>query len=359
MDWYFGSGIDDLVVPKEQDLSDRFPSPESWVRWGMSTPGNMGSLNKCSVMNTDSAQEELDLSGRGLYNEAEMDSSVNAKSQSSSSSACGGSSDESLNVTPPSHHHQDYQLDDLFMNSLLENFSGNEDPYFFSPDSQQVMKPTDNLLADVVSNCHSFSSNEQSIGSSKRLKTHETPTQIFQKREVGASNLEVKNVQSLTVPLANGLVQSAKSCIPEPSLEESVLRELETVMTQLPDKTRICFRDAFYRLAKNTQQNSLTNNQSRNLCFEPEFPGHDAKMRSEYRNNPMESETNTIDRTIASLTFNKIDVNIQNFPLAKRKAATGSFLSPRDCEVPNFMWKQSPITTDNQQDHYFLRNSAG
>jgi hypothetical protein len=39
MDWYFGSGIDDLVVPKYQELSDRLPSsPDSWSKWGIREP---------------------------------------------------------------------------------------------------------------------------------------------------------------------------------------------------------------------------------------------------------------------------------------------------------------------------------
>jgi hypothetical protein len=39
MDWYFGSGIDDLLVPKYQELSDRLPSsPDSWSKWGIREP---------------------------------------------------------------------------------------------------------------------------------------------------------------------------------------------------------------------------------------------------------------------------------------------------------------------------------
>ncbi|GLT60143.1 hypothetical protein SLA2020_374320 [Shorea laevis] len=324
MDWYFGNGIDDLVVPKDHELSDRFPSPESWPNWGISAPGNIESPNKCFTMDTNLSQD---------FNEVEMESPLNAKDQSCCSSVCGGLSEESLlNHAPTSHQQLDYQLDefsrfqqmdDIFLNSLLENLPENEDldkPYLFSLDSDHDMMPSDNLLEDVVSNY-------QSIENSKHLNTHAcSPSQSLQKEVpvlcISPTNMEKKNSLTVKVPIANIPDPSENSCInghlaPEPSLEESVLRELETVMTQLPDKTRVCFRDAFYRLAKNSKQNFMAHNQSRNLPLETEFPSHDAKIRPE-RQNAVESETNTIDRAIASLTFNKMEVNVLNFPLVKQ-----------------------------------------
>ncbi|GKV39657.1 hypothetical protein SLEP1_g47396 [Rubroshorea leprosula] len=112
MDWCFGSCIDDLVVPKDQELSDRFPTPESWPKWEINAPGNMESQNECFILNTNFAQEYLVLSGKSLYNEVEMESSVSAKDESCSS-VCGGSSQESLNQAPISHRQLDYQLDEL------------------------------------------------------------------------------------------------------------------------------------------------------------------------------------------------------------------------------------------------------
>ncbi|KAG4148422.1 hypothetical protein ERO13_D05G284500v2 [Gossypium hirsutum] len=110
---------------------------------------------------------------------------------------------------------------------------------------------------------------------------------------------------------ANGLVSKGIS------LEESVLKELETVTAQLSDKTRICFRDAFYRLAKNSKQNPVALNQQGNLhvrTHSPKWTISEEKIRSG-KKETTESETNTIDRTIANLTFDKMDMNVRDFPV--------------------------------------------
>ncbi|GLT93432.1 hypothetical protein SLE2022_112260 [Rubroshorea leprosula] len=387
MDWCFGSGIDDLVVPKDQELSDRFPTPESWPKWEINAPGNMESQNECFILNTNFAQEYLVLSGKSLYNEVEMESPISAEDESCSS-VCGGSSQESLNQAPISHRQLDYQLDelsrfqqmdDIFLNSLLEDLPGSEDSvksYSHSPDSQCDMMPTDNLLGDMFSNCQSISSNQQSVGSSKYLKTNAfSPTQSLQKVEVpplysSPSTLEKNNSLTLKVPPANDSLPPEKSCIDEnitpgpSSLEEFILQELESVMTQLPHKTRICFRDALFRLAKNSQQNLVARNQRRSFSLETEFPTHDAKIRSE-RKNGVESETNTIDIVIASFTLNKMEVNFQDFPVLKHRFTKArealkhssnqseihffpqSSVMPRDVEVPNVFW-QHAVTNGNR-----------
>ncbi|GMI83305.1 hypothetical protein HRI_001999500 [Hibiscus trionum] len=112
---------------------------------------------------------------------------------------------------------------------------------------------------------------------------------------------------------ANGFVSRGTS------LEESVLEELEMVMTQLSDKTRICFRDSFYRLAKNSKQNRVALDRQGNLhaqTHSPKWTISEEKIRSG-KKETTESETNTIDRTIANLTFDKMDINVLDFPVCQ------------------------------------------
>jgi hypothetical protein len=45
----------------------------------------------------------------------------------------------------------------------------------------------------------------------------------------------------------------------EASAEEVVLQDLQRATEMLTDDTRKCFRDTFYRLAKNSQQKSDSN----------------------------------------------------------------------------------------------------
>ncbi|KAE8666323.1 putative orf protein [Hibiscus syriacus] len=110
---------------------------------------------------------------------------------------------------------------------------------------------------------------------------------------------------------ANGFVSRGMS------LEESVLKELEMVMTQLSDKTRICFRDAFYGLAKNSKRNPIALDQHGNhraQTHSPKWAISEDKIRSG-KKETTEPETNTIDRMIANLAFNKIDINVRDFPV--------------------------------------------
>ncbi|XP_017984906.1 PREDICTED: uncharacterized protein LOC18587089 isoform X1 [Theobroma cacao] len=418
MDWCFGNGIEDLVVPMDQELADRLPSPESWSKWGYYSPGNFESSNKCFVVDENLTCEELKFNGR-FCNGTEFETSADAKDPSSFPSVCGGLSEESLNQAPLSYPQPDYelddfgrfqQMDDIFLSSLLEDLLGSEDlqkSVCFSPEDQCGRVPADYLLTDVSLDSQTISKNEHGMGSAKYLKTHafspsmtlekEIPALRFKPRKSGLKNspsvkvrfstcrfigknkfqkfftsdetsfVAYKSLLRSPVPathLANIWHKnqtSSKPCQiyhhrrlfscqsffkesfirisyaplakilapPERnsetgfvsegiSLEESVLQELEMVTVQLSNKTRICFRDAFYRLAKNSKQNPVVINQHGNVCVRTHAPMwivYEEKMRSG-RKETTESETNSIDRAIANLTFNNMETNVRDFPIA-------------------------------------------
>lgn len=110
MDWYYGSGIDDLVVPNGG--SDRLPSPDSWSKWGISASECFQSPNKYFSIYPQ-FNKELNFSGKGLFDEVEMETSVNDRDLSSSSSVCEGLSDDSLQKTSLSYNRAYNQLEDL------------------------------------------------------------------------------------------------------------------------------------------------------------------------------------------------------------------------------------------------------
>ena len=112
MDWYFSNGMEDFVVPNDQELPDRLPSPESWSKWGLTIPGNFESSNKCFVVDANLTHDKLKFNGK-LCNDAEFESSAEVKDPSSFSSRCGGLSEESLDQAPLSQHQPDYELDDF------------------------------------------------------------------------------------------------------------------------------------------------------------------------------------------------------------------------------------------------------
>ncbi|CAN6483975.1 unnamed protein product [Victoria cruziana] len=78
----------------------------------------------------------------------------------------------------------------------------------------------------------------------------------------------------------------------EGSMEATVLHELETSMARLNAKTRICFRDALYRLARNSWPQAAAAVAVNDTCIN----GNGAR----------ELKTNVIDRTIAKLLFNNV-----------------------------------------------------
>ncbi|XVF41070.1 hypothetical protein PTKIN_Ptkin01aG0250700 [Pterospermum kingtungense] len=330
MDWYFDNGMEDLVVPKGQESTDMLPSPASWSKRGLTALGHFESLNKCFDTYGNLTHAELRFNGQSCK-EAEFESSADIKDPSSCSSICGGFSNESHNQGPLSRPQPDYQLDDfarfeqtddIFLNSLLEDLP------CFSPVHQYGKMPADCLPSDVSSDCQSISNNEHGLGSEKYLKTHAFSPSTNLEKEISAlrfipSNSEFRNgltVKALPAKMsvpsgqksANGFVSE------EISLEESVLQELQMVMTQLSDKTRICFRDAFYRLAKNSEQNPVALNQHGNVYAQTHSPNwtiSEGEMRSA-KKETTESKTNTIDRTVANLTFNKMETNVRDFPAA-------------------------------------------
>lgn len=112
MDWYFGSGIDDLVVPKYQELSDRLPSPDSWSKWGINESESFRSPNKCYIMDAKLAQQQLNRYGKSMCNEVELDA-FHDKDHSCSSSICEGFSEESLHQRALSRDWPDCQLNGL------------------------------------------------------------------------------------------------------------------------------------------------------------------------------------------------------------------------------------------------------
>lgn len=85
MDWYYGNGTNVLVVPKEQEFSDRLPSPNSWHHWGTYSCPTFGSPNKFLV----TGDEEIKLNMMSC-SEAEMQLSPRNRHHSSASSTCEG-----------------------------------------------------------------------------------------------------------------------------------------------------------------------------------------------------------------------------------------------------------------------------
>ncbi|KAG6628373.1 protein LNK3 [Carya illinoinensis] len=339
MDWYFGSGINELVVPKYQELSDRLPSPDSWSKWGI---GAFRSPNKCFVMDSNLKEQELDLDANSLCNEVELDA-FHDKDQSSGSSICEGLSEKYFQRRSPSDDRPDSKLDDLagfeqmndiFLSSLLEDLPDTEtidESFYFSPVSQCGVMPGDNL----DSQCVRTDAND-TVGRPMHLKRNTFSSLMgWDNRDTTALQFLPCNSDQIDCPPVKGPFGEDKvSCEQhsmtgnfgkETSPEECVLQELEMVMAQLTEKTRICFRDALYRLAKNSKQHDMaTEREAGYVDMEkpPPWTPHDMTMRTGGKK-AMESETNAIDRAIANLMFNELNFSTSEHSSAASVNSSG------------------------------------
>ncbi|XP_030447789.1 protein LNK3 isoform X1 [Syzygium oleosum] len=319
MDWYYGNGTNVLVVPKEQEFSDRLPSPNSWHHWGTYSCPTFGSPNKFLV----TGDKEIKLNMMSC-SEAEMQLSPRNRHHSSASSTCEGLSSGPFHRNVLSVDMPDCQIDlakadqtdDIFLNSLFVDSPGNETldrAYCWCPSCNHGMLPADDSCLKVMD--------------SRSISRNSSPSMSFEiDQGVTMPQFDWCNMEDDNFQPTKALAQLVKIPCPSEeygvcqpmveetmSTEEYVLWELETVMAQLSEKMRICFRDALYRLADNSKQHPVeAESHSGNSSAErsPLWTLSAKSRRS--RNFAKESETNVIDRAIANIMFNKMDFNLQD-----------------------------------------------
>ncbi|KAL1196870.1 Protein LNK4 [Cardamine amara subsp. amara] len=271
MDRYSRRSLEDLVVPNYQETSDSYPSPDMWgTGWNMNSSEAVEKCFDYDVINNG-------FSG-GLYSQMEMEmememgtsEEVEEESKRLKSGACF---DRSL-------HDFDgiQQMDDIFLSSILEDVPGNgnldsfkESDYNNSPGSSSAYLDTNDAREVPM-----FHYNWETC-QDMPLTEEETPMNLYEE------NME------------------------EASAEEVVLQDLQRASEKLTDDTRKCFRDTFYRLAKNSQHKSDSSNNT-----------NSKEDRTRNRKHKSELETNSMDRAVANLTFNKMESNMRNLPPPKR-----------------------------------------
>ncbi|KAK1426652.1 hypothetical protein QVD17_15329 [Tagetes erecta] len=266
-------------------------SPDSWSQWGMTGFGN-SFPKKNFGSNMNMTHEELTFNGgKDFYTSINMVDCNNETSKSNNSSMSqelynnGGSllwNDQADFQQFAEEEARINHMDDIFFSSLLE-----EDPTKDStkPHDNTILGNNANIIEGKMVNSQDVGRHGQSIGSSKYLKTHAfSPSTDWANGEVSTTSRMPKQYTSN-----------------ENSMEESVLNDLERVTAQFTDKTRICFRDAFYRLAESSKQ-------SLNSCEDGEsmMTSNDDTLRA-VETDDSESKTNVIDRAVASLVFHKFD----------------------------------------------------
>nr|XP_043610493.1 protein LNK3-like [Erigeron canadensis] len=286
MEWYFENQVEDLVVPKDYEQQEEVvTSPESWSQWGMTA-----FPRKNFDSNANMTREELAFNGgKNFY--TSIDNERSTSNNSSMNQQLYNNNGGSLLWNNQADFQQFTQeearinhMDDIFFNSLLE-----EDPTRDStePQDNTINGNNTNMFDSDMLDSQNVGSHGLSTGSSKYLKTHAfSPSTDWVNEELATT------------------CQMPKHCMSdENSMEESVLNDLERVTAQFTDKTRICFRDALYRLAESSKL-SINSFQD----GEAMMTSDDDTMRvGEIETEDSESKTNVIDRAVANLMFNRFD----------------------------------------------------
>lgn len=115
MDWYYGRGAYNCLVPKDEDILDRNPSQDSWSKWERSAPEGFNSPKSFLTMDSNATEAEFNFIDESFNNEVGFEPSPYDKDQSSSSSACGGGLPEQSfqQQTALSRDQPEYQLQEL------------------------------------------------------------------------------------------------------------------------------------------------------------------------------------------------------------------------------------------------------
>lgn len=317
--------MEELIVPRYLELPDRLPSPDSWSKWGVSPCESFRSPNKFFDMDSNLVRRELNHHVQSICDEVELDA-VHNRDQSNSSSTCDGLPEESLYQRALSCDQPDSQLNgfpgfgqtnDNFLNTLFEDLPETDTidgSFYFSPESKCGTKPIDNQ-------------------DSKSMSSYENnPVGDVTDMQYMPCNLDQIDCTRVQGPYVEDMVSSEQSTPnsdlgQETSPEESALLDLEMVMAQLTEGTRICFRDAFYRLADNSKAHWIEmQGENGHLAVEKPRPltASEPIMRSKSGNKKaMESGTNAIDRAVADLIFKEIDSCGREFSSAASENSNG------------------------------------
>lgn len=115
MDWYYGRGINDFLLPEDEDLLDGAPSAYGWSKWEISQPDDLNSTETFFMVDTDATDVDFNFIDdyESFSEKIEIESSLRDKDQSSSSSVCGGLPEQSFQQTALSCDEPNYQLQDL------------------------------------------------------------------------------------------------------------------------------------------------------------------------------------------------------------------------------------------------------
>ncbi|CAA2981363.1 Hypothetical predicted protein [Olea europaea subsp. europaea] len=178
----------------------------------------------------------------------------------------------------------------------------------FSPTpSNEYMMPS-NLSRDLISESKTVQDHIDNTRHLQDLEKYTFSASPDCKNEAKNDPFMLATAMEVDVPFSLEHNSADKHITEEKiSLEESVYLELRSLTVQLTENTRICIRDALYRLAKNSKHEETKHIQEGNEAPAECSPTTYSET-SRLDDTDEEESTNAIDRTVANLLFHNINI---------------------------------------------------
>uniref|UniRef100_A0A1D1YPN2 Serine hydroxymethyltransferase 1 n=1 Tax=Anthurium amnicola TaxID=1678845 RepID=A0A1D1YPN2_9ARAE len=346
MDWYLRRDSDDLIASNNQKTSgtghsgDRSPSSNGWFQWEAGKLENVVPTHEFVSRSMRPIGAGLNFNWQSLHGDVELEYSLCDGEDSINTSEYGDFSlGDSCARTLEALFHKcehlgdqpDYQLqssmeqkDDFWESMFFEESPNMKNLSSNSMDFAYKSMSFGNLLADMLEDPHDSLKDSSFMGSTSSLErafpplTDDVAEDEDQMEDASPSSVADNSMSPEGSPMASVLavlvpaeLVTSKEIVSnvqeKKCLEATVLWELEDVMSELNVETRICFRDALYRLAKISKRHCSFIKDETSSEVDGESSCHGSLKSAELR-------TNDIDRTVANLMFNKPKSGLPGLP---------------------------------------------
>ncbi|KAM0947910.1 putative LNK family protein [Dioscorea sansibarensis] len=280
MDWYFTRETDDFVVPDGQETEEI-------------------STENLSRKSTTETVQQFNYDEQTLYAQITDEISGHRSKKSSNSSAYKQTSSINCSVVMSEASIQsisDFRLPNIIRNSLLEDDLRNSFLAYVNMDSLSLIADPARSVSSTCVKPFSFLQSSNYL-LEDRIKENSSSSSLIP---------DESKISEGSPMFQNGMVNSESDAIAdvdEPKcVEHTMLQELEHVMIQLNNETRICFRDALNRLAENSKRAEHRNRNEELNC-----------ENSRKGTNGTVAKLNMIDRMVANMMFSNPFFNLHNF----------------------------------------------
>jgi len=299
------------IFPSGDELAENQKTEQQiyWTQWSSRLSDDMNATSVYSDEHETDATQSFDTDEHRRNNQWER-SSAYARAASSDCSTLP--SEEQSEGPAPLELQHTKETNDIFLSQFSDDEMRMMDAPFQAldmfPGTMHRLLSYENMLSGVLTD----SQNEEANPDHNEMDTMDTCGFPLFSHDLqdDPSNAD-GSLETLVNPSKDKCeVSTMKRSRSDADIESSsngevaVLEELEDIMFQLTKKTRVCLRDAFYRLAESSEtQCTAANGGSITSSNEQSFQQSEGIESSTSTSDRAERDTNAIDRTVAILAF--------------------------------------------------------